>query len=165
MFTSCSPCRSPQCEVERGGLFMRPQVSYSTWQMFSRGNWSRDIPSPECQCSTEDIRRMLPDCPVGAGGLPPPQVSVVSDQGWRMQNAVLNDLTSASGIADWTEITSALSHAKSTYKRTFFYLLSFRLRGWLETFSKIWQVITSLITWWKPTLRSSRKGTSLNIIQ
>uniref|UniRef100_A0A4W6D9J8 P-type phospholipid transporter n=1 Tax=Lates calcarifer TaxID=8187 RepID=A0A4W6D9J8_LATCA len=71
---------NPQCEGERGGLLMRPQVSYSTWQMFSRGNWSRDRPSPECQCSTEDVRRMLPDCPQGAGGLPPPQVGVVSDQ-------------------------------------------------------------------------------------
>uniref|UniRef100_A0A671VNP6 P-type phospholipid transporter n=1 Tax=Sparus aurata TaxID=8175 RepID=A0A671VNP6_SPAAU len=62
------------CKAERGGLFMRPQVNYSTWQMFSRGNWSRDRPSPDCQCSTEDVRRMLPDCPQGAGGMPPPQV-------------------------------------------------------------------------------------------
>ncbi|XP_029939834.1 phospholipid-transporting ATPase ABCA1 [Salarias fasciatus] len=63
-----------QCEAERGGLFMRPQVPYSTWQMFSRGNWSRSSPSPDCECSTEDVRRMLPECPVGAGGLPPPQM-------------------------------------------------------------------------------------------
>ncbi|XP_028258937.1 ATP-binding cassette sub-family A member 1 [Parambassis ranga] len=65
---------SPHCERERGGLFMRPQVSFSTWQMFSRGNWSRDRPSPDCQCSTEDVRRMLPECPREAGGLPPPQM-------------------------------------------------------------------------------------------
>uniref|UniRef100_A0A672JUL4 P-type phospholipid transporter n=1 Tax=Salarias fasciatus TaxID=181472 RepID=A0A672JUL4_SALFA len=51
-----------------------PQVPYSTWQMFSRGNWSRSSPSPDCECSTEDVRRMLPECPVGAGGLPPPQM-------------------------------------------------------------------------------------------
>uniref|UniRef100_A0A672JQR7 P-type phospholipid transporter n=1 Tax=Salarias fasciatus TaxID=181472 RepID=A0A672JQR7_SALFA len=50
-------------------------VPYSTWQMFSRGNWSRSSPSPDCECSTEDVRRMLPECPVGAGGLPPPQVA------------------------------------------------------------------------------------------
>ncbi|XP_068174679.1 phospholipid-transporting ATPase ABCA1 isoform X2 [Antennarius striatus] len=65
---------SPQCGAEWGGAFMRPQVSYSTWQMFSGGNWSTDRPSPDCQCSTEDVRRMLPDCPLGAGGLPPPQI-------------------------------------------------------------------------------------------
>nr|XP_043900156.1 phospholipid-transporting ATPase ABCA1 isoform X1 [Solea senegalensis] len=78
---------STQCEDERGGPFMRPQVSYSTWQMFSRGNWSRDRPSPECQCSTEDVRRMLPDCPQGAGGLPPPQIR-------RLTGDILQNLTS-----------------------------------------------------------------------
>ncbi|XP_053285794.1 phospholipid-transporting ATPase ABCA1 [Pleuronectes platessa] len=77
---------SHQCEGERDGLFMRPQVSYSTWQMFNRGNWSRDRPSPECQCSTEDVRRMLPDCPQGAGGLPPPQIR-------RLTGDVLQNLT------------------------------------------------------------------------
>uniref|UniRef100_A0A3Q2D7Z4 P-type phospholipid transporter n=1 Tax=Cyprinodon variegatus TaxID=28743 RepID=A0A3Q2D7Z4_CYPVA len=65
---------SHQCEAERGGNFTRPQISYSTWQKLKRGNWSRDRPSPECQCSTEDTRRMLPDCPDGAGGFPPPQM-------------------------------------------------------------------------------------------
>ncbi|KAK5607825.1 ATP-binding cassette sub- A member 1 [Crenichthys baileyi] len=65
---------SPQCDVERGGPFIRPQISFSTWQMLNRGNWSRDRPSPECQCSTEETRRMLPECPDGAGGIPPPQM-------------------------------------------------------------------------------------------
>ncbi|XP_070764458.1 phospholipid-transporting ATPase ABCA1 [Enoplosus armatus] len=77
---------TPQCEGQRGGLFMRPQVSFSTWQMFSRGNWSRDRPSPECECSSEDVRRMLPDCPQGAGGLPPPQIK-------RSTGDVLQNLT------------------------------------------------------------------------
>uniref|UniRef100_A0A3Q3L3K9 P-type phospholipid transporter n=1 Tax=Mastacembelus armatus TaxID=205130 RepID=A0A3Q3L3K9_9TELE len=77
---------NPQCEAERGGLFMRPQVSYSTWQMFYKGNWSSDRPSPECQCSTEDVRRMLPDCPLGAGGLPPPQIK-------RLTGDILQNLT------------------------------------------------------------------------
>uniref|UniRef100_A0A7N6FCH4 ABC transporter domain-containing protein n=1 Tax=Anabas testudineus TaxID=64144 RepID=A0A7N6FCH4_ANATE len=75
------------CGGERGSLFMRPQVSYSTWEMFNRGNWSRDRPSPECQCSTENIRRMLPDCPQGAGGLPPPQIK-------RLTGDILQNLTS-----------------------------------------------------------------------
>lgn len=78
---------SPQCKNERGGFFMRPQLSYSTWQMFSRGNWSRERPSPDCQCSTEDVRRMLPDCPQGAGGLPPPQIK-------RLTGDILQNLTS-----------------------------------------------------------------------
>ncbi|XP_042371438.1 phospholipid-transporting ATPase ABCA1 [Plectropomus leopardus] len=78
---------SPQCKGKRGGLFIRPQVSYSTWQMFSRGNWSKDTPSPECLCSTEDVRRMLPDCPQGAGGLPPPQIK-------RLTGDILQNLTS-----------------------------------------------------------------------
>ncbi|KAM3619144.1 uncharacterized protein V6R79_003683 [Siganus canaliculatus] len=64
----------PQCTTGRGGLFMRPHVPYSTWQLFSRGNWSKERPSPDCLCSTENTRRMLPDCPQGAGGLPPPQI-------------------------------------------------------------------------------------------
>ncbi|CAJ1060852.1 phospholipid-transporting ATPase ABCA1 isoform X1 [Xyrichtys novacula] len=76
----------PQCDDERAGPFLRPQVSFSTWQMFSRGNWSRDRPSPECHCSTEDVRRMLPDCPQGAGGLPPPQIK-------RLTGDILQNLT------------------------------------------------------------------------
>ncbi|XP_058257271.1 phospholipid-transporting ATPase ABCA1 isoform X2 [Hemibagrus wyckioides] len=65
----------PQCEdSEAGTVFLRPQISYSTWQFFNNGNWTDVHPSPECECSTEDVRRMLPECPVGAGGLPPPQI-------------------------------------------------------------------------------------------
>ncbi|XP_029002815.1 phospholipid-transporting ATPase ABCA1 isoform X2 [Betta splendens] len=75
------------CGVERGGLFMRPHVAFSTWEMLNRGNWSKDRPSPECKCSTEEIRRMLPDCPQGAGGLPPPQMK-------RQTGDILQNLTS-----------------------------------------------------------------------
>uniref|UniRef100_A0A3P8WSU7 ATP binding cassette subfamily A member 7 n=1 Tax=Cynoglossus semilaevis TaxID=244447 RepID=A0A3P8WSU7_CYNSE len=76
----------PECENVRAGLLMRPHVSLSTWKMFSKGNWSRENPSPECQCSTEDVRRMLPDCPQGAGGLPPPQIK-------RLTGDILQNLT------------------------------------------------------------------------
>lgn len=31
-------------------------------------------PSPLCECSCEEKKKMLPECPPGAGGLPPPQV-------------------------------------------------------------------------------------------
>ena len=68
--------RVPECRADQSGVFRRPQVPYSTWEMFHRGNWSRREPSPQCQCSTEEVRRMLPDCPQGAGGLLPPQVMI-----------------------------------------------------------------------------------------
>ncbi|XP_062869316.1 phospholipid-transporting ATPase ABCA1 [Trichomycterus rosablanca] len=65
----------PQCnDTELETVFLRPQISYTTWQFFSKGNWTAENPSPECECSTEEVRRMLPDCPMGAGGLPPPQI-------------------------------------------------------------------------------------------
>lgn len=67
--------REPPCEVsEAATVFLRPQISYTTWQLFNNGNWTVEHPSPGCECSTEDVRRMLPECPEGAGGLPPPQV-------------------------------------------------------------------------------------------
>uniref|UniRef100_A0A8C2XJ97 P-type phospholipid transporter n=1 Tax=Cyclopterus lumpus TaxID=8103 RepID=A0A8C2XJ97_CYCLU len=100
---------TPQCEGERGGPFMRPQVSFSTWQMFSKGNWSTDAPSPGCQCSTEDVRRMLPDCPQGAGGLPPPQIK-------RLTGDVLQNLTSYN-ISDYLLKTYSQILKKRTNKK------------------------------------------------
>ncbi|XP_018601402.2 ATP-binding cassette sub-family A member 1 isoform X2 [Scleropages formosus] len=63
-----------RCTEEEGAVFRRPQIPYSTWKLFSTGNWSAAKPSPECQCSTDKVRRMLADCPEGAGGIPPPQI-------------------------------------------------------------------------------------------
>ncbi|XP_061538807.1 phospholipid-transporting ATPase ABCA1 isoform X2 [Phycodurus eques] len=78
---------SHQRDSKQGYLFKRPQVPYSTWQMVSKGNWTKERPSPDCQCSTKDVQRMLPDCPEGAGGLPPPQVM-------RHNGVILQNLTS-----------------------------------------------------------------------
>ncbi|XP_073731945.1 LOW QUALITY PROTEIN: phospholipid-transporting ATPase ABCA1 [Misgurnus anguillicaudatus] len=73
--TKCMNSSSDQeCLGDVSAAFLRPQLPYSTWQLFNKGNWSTAHPSPECECSTENIRRMLPDCPEGAGGLPPPQM-------------------------------------------------------------------------------------------
>ncbi|NXU74146.1 ABCA4 protein, partial [Oreotrochilus melanogaster] len=36
-------------------------------------NWTPENPSPSCKCSTHEKLTMLPECPAGAGGLPPPQ--------------------------------------------------------------------------------------------
>nr|XP_033770847.1 phospholipid-transporting ATPase ABCA1-like [Geotrypetes seraphini] len=48
-----------------------PPVSESLSDIFLNGNWSMQNPSPSCRCSTPQRPIMLPDCPVGAGGLPP----------------------------------------------------------------------------------------------
>lgn len=49
-------------------------VPDSVLDIFLKGNWSMENPSPSCECSNEKIKKMLPVCPPGAGGLPPPQV-------------------------------------------------------------------------------------------
>lgn len=51
-----------------------PEVSQSVKDLFEKGNWSMENPSPLCECSCGGRKRMLPECPLGAGGLPPPQV-------------------------------------------------------------------------------------------
>ncbi|KFZ69474.1 ATP-binding cassette sub-family A member 1, partial [Podiceps cristatus] len=48
-------------------------VPDSVRDIFLKGNWSMENPSPSCECSNEKIKKMLPVCPPGAGGLPPPQ--------------------------------------------------------------------------------------------
>ncbi|XP_068030105.1 phospholipid-transporting ATPase ABCA7 isoform X1 [Anomalospiza imberbis] len=54
--------------------FSAPSAPPSLLEVLQRGNWSRAQPSPPCQCSGPGAHRMLPECPEGAGGLPPPQV-------------------------------------------------------------------------------------------
>uniref|UniRef100_A0A8C8E3S8 ABC transporter domain-containing protein n=1 Tax=Oryzias sinensis TaxID=183150 RepID=A0A8C8E3S8_9TELE len=51
-----------------------PSVDQSVADIFLNGNWSMSNPSPSCQCSTPGRTIIMPDCPPGAGGLPPPQV-------------------------------------------------------------------------------------------
>lgn len=52
-----------------------PEVPQSVQQLFSSRNWTMEDPSPSCSCTCDGRKRMLPDCPAGAGGLPPPEVS------------------------------------------------------------------------------------------
>uniref|UniRef100_A0A3Q3GSS5 P-type phospholipid transporter n=1 Tax=Labrus bergylta TaxID=56723 RepID=A0A3Q3GSS5_9LABR len=61
------PCSSS------GSDWFTPSVDQSITDIFLNGNWSMSNPSPSCQCSTPKRTIMLPDCPLGAGGLPPPQ--------------------------------------------------------------------------------------------
>uniref|UniRef100_A0AAX7VHF3 P-type phospholipid transporter n=1 Tax=Astatotilapia calliptera TaxID=8154 RepID=A0AAX7VHF3_ASTCA len=52
-----------------------PEVPESVLELFSSRNWTMDDPSPACMCSCDGKKKMLPDCPAGAGGLPPPELS------------------------------------------------------------------------------------------
>ncbi|KAI3376454.1 hypothetical protein L3Q82_016915 [Scortum barcoo] len=56
-----------------GSNWFTPPVDQSVTDIFLNGNWTMANPSPSCQCSTPQRTIMLPDCPLGAGGLPPPQ--------------------------------------------------------------------------------------------
>ncbi|KAM4718470.1 retinal-specific phospholipid-transporting ATPase ABCA4a isoform 3-T3 [Anableps anableps] len=61
------PCNNITTEWEM------PLVNPSLIEMLESPKWVPVRPSPECQCSTSKKLTMLPVCPEGAGGLPPPQ--------------------------------------------------------------------------------------------
>ncbi|XP_077188183.1 phospholipid-transporting ATPase ABCA7 isoform X2 [Paroedura picta] len=75
---SCSPPASHTQD------FVVPQVPRSLVDVFENGNWTLEDPSPGCECSSQVSRKMLPDCPAAAGGLPPPQMQ--TDTGNILQN-------------------------------------------------------------------------------
>ncbi|XP_059377891.1 phospholipid-transporting ATPase ABCA1-like [Carassius carassius] len=53
-----------------------PEVAESMMDIFTSKNWTMDNPSPACECSCNGKKKMLPECPAGAGGLPPPQIKI-----------------------------------------------------------------------------------------
>lgn len=59
---------------------MVPDVPETVQDIFIKGNWSMENPSPLCECSCEGRKKMLPECPPGAGGLPPPQIKVTTNE-------------------------------------------------------------------------------------
>ncbi|XP_025893681.1 retinal-specific ATP-binding cassette transporter [Nothoprocta perdicaria] len=63
-----------------------PSVHPNVSNLLLSHKWSPENPSPSCKCSTQEKLTMLPECPAGAGGLPPPQ---------RVQHSteILQDLT------------------------------------------------------------------------
>ncbi|CDQ88524.1 unnamed protein product, partial [Oncorhynchus mykiss] len=76
-----SRCNSPHAPCNTlDDEWVVPEVPESVRDIFMNGNWSMENPSPLCECSCEGRKKMLPECPAGAGGLPPPQVKI-SDQG------------------------------------------------------------------------------------
>ncbi|XP_055796674.1 phospholipid-transporting ATPase ABCA1 isoform X1 [Salvelinus fontinalis] len=111
----------PQCLQEEEGMFMRPQILYSTWQLFNRGNWTADKPSPDCECSSEEVRRMLPECPEGAGGIPPPQVQ-------RLTGDILQNMTGRN-ISDYLVKTYPQIMKKSLTSATKKWINEFRYGG------------------------------------
>lgn len=62
------PCNNITTEWEM------PLVNPVLIDKLARPEWTSLRPSPDCQCSTPKKLTMLPVCPEGAGGLPPPQV-------------------------------------------------------------------------------------------
>ncbi|TRY62479.1 hypothetical protein DNTS_007141, partial [Danionella cerebrum] len=61
------PCNNITTEWEM------PLVNPMLIEMLESPKWTDIHPSPSCQCSTPNKLTMLPVCPEGAGGLPPPQ--------------------------------------------------------------------------------------------
>ncbi|KAM3593267.1 uncharacterized protein V6R79_008809 [Siganus canaliculatus] len=61
------PCNNITTEWEM------PLVNPVLIDMLEGTEWTSLRPSPDCQCSTSKKLTMLPVCPEGAGGLPPPQ--------------------------------------------------------------------------------------------
>ncbi|KAJ8010452.1 hypothetical protein DPEC_G00075220 [Dallia pectoralis] len=61
------PCNNITTEWET------PLMNPALINMLNGPEWTPIHPSPDCQCSTPRRLTMLPVCPVGAGGLPPPQ--------------------------------------------------------------------------------------------
>uniref|UniRef100_A0A4X2KQE6 ATP binding cassette subfamily A member 7 n=1 Tax=Vombatus ursinus TaxID=29139 RepID=A0A4X2KQE6_VOMUR len=70
---SCGKNNS-DCARPANHSFWVPPVSETVARVFATGNWTLQFPSPACQCSSPGARKMLPDCPEAAGGLPPPQM-------------------------------------------------------------------------------------------
>ncbi|XP_036026831.1 LOW QUALITY PROTEIN: phospholipid-transporting ATPase ABCA7 [Onychomys torridus] len=65
--------RGSQCTHSLACYFWVPEVPADVASILASGNWTPESPSPACQCSQPGARRLLPDCPAGAGGPPPPQ--------------------------------------------------------------------------------------------
>uniref|UniRef100_A0A4W6CX94 ATP-binding cassette, sub-family A (ABC1), member 1A n=1 Tax=Lates calcarifer TaxID=8187 RepID=A0A4W6CX94_LATCA len=96
-----------------------PQVSQSVKDMFDKGNWTMENPSPLCECSCEGRKRMLPECPAGAGGLPPPQMKI-------SEKDTLQNLTGRN-ISDYLVKTYAQIIGKSLFTSRLFCFFFFSL--------------------------------------
>ncbi|XP_057706240.1 phospholipid-transporting ATPase ABCA1-like isoform X2 [Corythoichthys intestinalis] len=82
-----------------------PEVPDGVRRLFVSGNWTMEEPSPSCSCSCDGRKKMLPDCPAGAGGMPPPEIKLSSTD-------VLQNLTGRN-ISDYLVKTYAQIIGKS----------------------------------------------------
>ncbi|XP_047388210.1 phospholipid-transporting ATPase ABCA7 [Sciurus carolinensis] len=80
-----------ECTGTVSCLFSTPEVAADVAGVMAHGNWTPESPSPACQCSRPGARRLLPDCPAAAGGLPPPQA--VASSGEVVQNLTGRNLS------------------------------------------------------------------------
>uniref|UniRef100_A0A452UE04 P-type phospholipid transporter n=1 Tax=Ursus maritimus TaxID=29073 RepID=A0A452UE04_URSMA len=118
-------------------------VPQTITDLFQKGNWTMENPSPTCQCSSDKIKKMLPVCPLGAGGLPPPQ---------RKQNTadILQNLTGRN-ISDYLVKTYVQIIAKRSLFTElgpcFFSVLTRGIKGlkivWFN--NKGWHAISSFL--------------------
>ncbi|XP_075854307.1 phospholipid-transporting ATPase ABCA7 [Microcebus murinus] len=83
--------RSPECVEPLPCRFSVPEVPASVAKVLASGNWTPESPSPACQCSRPGVRRLLPHCPLAAGGPPPPQA--VTSSGEVVQNLTGRNLS------------------------------------------------------------------------
>ncbi|KAG8555624.1 hypothetical protein GDO81_017765, partial [Engystomops pustulosus] len=92
------------------GEWTIPTVSPTVTNILLGHEWTPHNPSPSCTCSTKNKLIMLPECPEGAGGRPPPQRIQPSSE-------ILQDLTERN-ISDYllkTYPTLIRSSMKSKY--------------------------------------------------
>ncbi|XP_039104096.1 phospholipid-transporting ATPase ABCA7 isoform X2 [Hyaena hyaena] len=82
---------TPECMPPAACLFWVPDVPADVAEVLAKGNWTPESPSPACRCSQPSARRLLPDCPAAAGGLPPPQA--LARSGELVQNLTGRNLT------------------------------------------------------------------------
>ncbi|XP_021497533.1 phospholipid-transporting ATPase ABCA7 isoform X1 [Meriones unguiculatus] len=73
---SAQPAWGSECTHSLPCRFSVPEVPAEVARVLASGNWTPEFPSPACQCSQPGARHLLPNCPAGAGGLPPPQAVV-----------------------------------------------------------------------------------------
>uniref|UniRef100_A0A670J8M4 P-type phospholipid transporter n=1 Tax=Podarcis muralis TaxID=64176 RepID=A0A670J8M4_PODMU len=72
--------------VNASTAWRTPAVPYNIAALFQTNMWHPQNPSPSCKCSTRKKLTILPECPLGAGGLTPPQRAQRSTE-------ILQDLT------------------------------------------------------------------------
>ncbi|XP_042198563.1 phospholipid-transporting ATPase ABCA1-like [Callorhinchus milii] len=73
--TKCMKDRPEDTPCEGSGSdWAPPPLAPALMDMLLNGNWTAEFPSPGCECSSKNNKRMLPECSAGAGGMPPPQV-------------------------------------------------------------------------------------------